>query len=186
MANTGPPASHFDFAQTLMAARTVPAPPDGTPGTPAEFPPTFGPAESEIEEAAPKPEVREGAVAIDLGVRQFSEVFMLWRPWEKCKRCRDKIDANEITLPEEGDYTCLHTRNRAYKEKVDHCLRGKGAITLREYFNLTNGNRMVHMEWCEKDPEAAEREKKKKELAAQNSLAPPHGTGDLGKTVPRI
>ena len=179
--SNGLSATHFDFAKTIVAAQAVPAKPEGAPGDLAEFPPTFGSPDEAVEEAAPQPEMHPGDVAVDLGVRQFSKVFLLWRPWEKCKRCLTAIDEQTIILPDESDYTCPHTHQAEYKEKVDFCLRGEGAITLRDYTTLANGNRMVHLEWCEKDPEAVERLRQKKEDAKQNSLAPTFGTGDLNK-----
>lgn len=187
MSGNGPSATHFDFSQTLIAARSVPAKPEGAPGELAEFPPKFAPIEEpEEEEIIPKPTAHSGDISIDLGALQFSEVFLLWRPWEKCKRCLTNIDDGDIVLPEESDYTCPHTHKVAYKEKVDFCMRGKGAITLRDYTTLANGNRMVHLEWCEKDPKAVERLRKKKEEEKLNSLAPTFGTGDLGKQQPII
>jgi hypothetical protein len=179
----GPTATHYDFASSLVAARTLPTAPDGVPGTIAEFPPTF-PPETLKEEQAPLPSMNAGDIATDLAVRQFSEVFLLWRPWEKCKRCLQAIDKDEIVLPEDSDYTCPHTHKAKYKEKVDFCLKGNGAMTLREYFNMANGNRLVHLEWVETDPEAAERLRRKAETAKQNSLAPTFGTGDLNMKPP--
>ena len=50
MSGNGPSATHFDFSQTLIAARSVPAKPEGAPGELAEFPPKFAPIEEPEED----------------------------------------------------------------------------------------------------------------------------------------
>jgi hypothetical protein len=174
-------ANRFNFADTVAAAKRLPLNPDGAPGDLSEFPAKFSPLPVPEEREVAKPQMFEGDIAVDVGTRIFSEVYVLWKPWEKCKRCLKAIDGENIILPEESDYTCPHTHRATYKEKVDFCLKGNGVITQREFFNLPNGTRCVHIEWLEQDPEAVERQKRKEEKRKQNSLAPTFGTGDLGK-----
>jgi hypothetical protein len=104
---------------------------------------------------------------------QFSEVLVLWRPWESCSVCRRQIEADPSLVPVEGTYICPHIQDKRYKEVIDHCLSGKGALATKEFFNLKNGTRVVHVEWLEGDPKHREKLRREAENAQKRSIYPP-------------
>lgn len=104
---------------------------------------------------------------------QFSEIFVLWRPWETCKACRDKLDAQPELMPEEGTYTCPHVQKSDYKDVIDRCLSGKGMLATKEFFNLKNGTRVVHVEWLEGDPVHMAKLEKEAAIARERAVYPP-------------
>jgi len=120
-------------------------------------------------------------MAVPIRALHFSEVYVIWRPYTACKQCRQQIETGEIQLPSDGDYTCRHVQKNEYKETMDKCLAGKGAFMLREHFNLMDGSRVAHIEWCEIDPEFVKEQKAKEKEALKNSIAPTFGVGDVGK-----
>lgn len=178
-----PEGNTYDFLKSIAAARVVPAPPEGSPGTPSEFTRIL-PTE-EIEEANPffKQDQDPSLIAAPTGTQHFSRVFVLWRDWTSCKRCKDALTSETVILPEDTDYVCPHVQENEYKQAMDRCLQGKGAVSLREYYNLHNGTRCVHMEWAEASPEYLEKLKEETKRAKENSLAPTFGTGDTGSAV---
>lgn len=105
---------------------------------------------------------------------QFSEVFVLWRPWETCAVCRTRITDDPSLMPEDDTYTCPHVQSRKYKESIDKCLAGKGMIVTKEFFNLKNGTRVAHVEWLEGDPEHIAKLRKEEEEARSRSVYPPN------------
>jgi hypothetical protein len=105
---------------------------------------------------------------------QFSEVFVLWRPWETCKVCKDKVDQNPELMPESDTYVCPHVQKTKYKETIDKCLSGKGMLATKEFFNLKNGTRVAHVEWLEGDPEHLARLQKEAEIARERAVYPPN------------
>jgi hypothetical protein len=121
-------------------------------------------------------DVKEGKPAIELAVTSFSEVFVLWRPWETCGRCKDAIndELNEIELPEVGDYTCPHVQKAEFKEVRDKCLRGDGLLSNEEFFNLKNGTRCVHIAWLEPDQAELKKLEKLKKIQQKNRDIYPH------------
>lgn len=104
---------------------------------------------------------------------QFSVVFVLWRPWETCAVCRDRIAADPSLMPDDDTYTCPHVQSRKYKETIDMCLSGKGMLATKEFFNLKNGTRVVHVEWLEGDPAHIEKLKTEAKLAQERAVYPP-------------
>lgn len=103
----------------------------------------------------------------------FSKVFLLWRPWNECARCMREINAGTITLPETGDHTCPHNQGDEYKRTVDRCLRGDGILQSRNYFNLKDGTRCVHIEWLEYDASYLRQLQKKEEIKKKHHVWPP-------------
>ena len=104
---------------------------------------------------------------------QFSEVSVLWRPWETCAVCKGRIEADPSLIPAEDTYTCPHVQNRKYKETIDKCLSGKGLLATKEFFNLKNGTRVAHVEWLEGDPEHIARLQQEALLAKERAVYPP-------------
>lgn len=177
--------SQFDYKKIIKDARTPVQDPQGNgQGTAVELPKLF--------EGEPKPppvmssEVSEDKISIEAAMRQFSKVFVIWRDWEECSRCSNDMEGDnpKVVLPDEGDYTCPHVNRREYKEIVDKCLSGDGVITLKESFNLQNGNRCVHLEWMEADAEAMRKIKRRAEEKKKNQVWPPDVEGAFAKDKP--
>jgi hypothetical protein len=105
---------------------------------------------------------------------QFSEVFVLWRPWETCSVCRGRINDDPSLMPEDDTYTCPHVQNKKYKETIDMCLSGKGMLATKEFFNLKNGTRVAHVEWLEGDPAHLAQLQKEAEIAKERAVYPPN------------
>lgn len=67
------------------------------------------------------------------------EVFVIWRPWESCKRCWYALDQKELTLPVDGDFVCPHTRIKEYKELLAKRSQGLCEFPSYEATTLKNG-----------------------------------------------
>lgn len=115
-----------------------------------------------------------GDPGIQVDCIHFSEVLTLWRPWETCYACKTLVMENNAVLPAEGTYECPHNNAARYHEVMTRCLSGKGVISTREYFNLKNGTRAVHIEWLEADPAAVARMKKEEAHRALHQVYPPN------------
>jgi len=169
----------FDFKQLVINAQTPPVVNAAGQGTAVELPPLF-------EEPPKTPpiissELKEDKVSIEVAMRQNTEVFTLWKPWEECRRCLAAMDANTTLLPDEQDYTCPHVQTEEYKRVINLCLRGDGVLTTKEMFNLPNGNRCVHVEWLVADEESMRRLKKQMEAKKANAVYPPDVAGAFKK-----
>lgn len=112
-------------------------------------------------------------IGVKVRCLQSSEVLVLWRPFESCPVCRDKVAADPTLMPEDGTYTCPHTQRTRYKEIIDKCLAGKGMLATKEFFNLKNGTRVAHVEWLEGDPKHIEQLRKEAETAKERAVYPP-------------
>lgn len=44
------------------------------------------------------------------------EVFLIYRPWEKCSRCIAALKNESLSLPPDGDHVCPHTRLKEYRQ----------------------------------------------------------------------
>ncbi len=145
---------------------------DNTPAV--EMPSAFGKLESPYMQ---KPSQGGG---VELSYRSFTKVFVLWRSFHSCQRCLAQINNgkdDEVTLPETGEYTCPHTHNDEYKVAVDNILAGKGLLDTREYFNLHDGTRCVHLSWFEVDAAAARKNEKADKFKKDNAVWPPNVAG---------
>ncbi len=174
-----PGDNSFDFKQLVVEARTPPEPADVGQGTAVELPHLFEePAKASPVVAA---EVAEDKVSIEVAMLQNTKVFTLWRPWEECRRCYKAFKQEEITLPEDGDYTCPHVQSAEYKTIVDTCLRGDAVLTAKEMFNLPNGSRCVHIEWLVADADSMRKLKRQMENKKKTAVYPPDVEGAFKK-----
>jgi len=121
-------------------------------------------------------DLEKGKPALELAVRSFSEVYVLWRPWETCGRCKDSLNDPESSeeLPEVGDYVCPHTQKMDYKITKDRCLSGDALLASEEFFNLKNGTRCVHICWLEPDPDILKKLETMQKLKAKNRAMYPY------------
>lgn len=67
------------------------------------------------------------------------EVFVIWRPWESCNRCWTAVKMEKLTLPDEGDYVCPHTRMSEYKGLLKKRSQGLCEFPAHESTTLKNG-----------------------------------------------
>lgn len=177
--------SQFDYKRIITDARTPAEDPQVTgQGTAVELPKLF--------DAEPKSlpimssEVPEDKISIEAAMRQFTKVFIIWRDWEECSRCSHDMEGDnpKVVLPDTGDYICPHVNVKEYKETIDRCLKGEGVITVKENFNLQNGNRCVHLEWMEADADAMRKIKRMAEEKKKNQVWPPDVEGAFQKDRP--
>jgi hypothetical protein len=138
----------------------------------SELPTLFGPPKrndpliaKDIEDLQPSRKVR---------MVSFTKTFVLWRPWEKCDRCKGMLHREEITLPEVGDWTCPHVQVVDYKDVKDRTLSGEGLKEFEEHFQLHDGTRCVQFSWLETDPEFLAEMEEKAKKAEEERVYPPN------------
>lgn len=112
-------------------------------------------------------------IGVKVKCLHFSEVLVLWRPWESCPVCKHAVSDDPSLMPPAGTYVCPHTQTDEYKTVIDRCLEGKGALSTKEFFNLKNGTRVAHVEWMEGDPVHLAKLKKEAEEARARQIYPP-------------
>jgi hypothetical protein len=172
-------SSGFKYPQIVQEARQLPAPSETEQGNVTELIPLVD--GNKLKNPFVAEESGEEKVGVELAYRVFSRVFVIWRPWEICKRCQDDLDTQKVVLPNSGDYSCPHTQAVEYKEIVDRCLKGDGVVSTKEAFNLKNGTRCVHLEWLEADPERMAEFKKQEAERIKNQVYPPDVAGAFAK-----
>jgi len=168
--------SGFNYSELAQKARTLPDTKEGAPSNVVELAPVFKPPKN-ADSPYIETDVPDDKPALQMHYLSFTKVFVLWRPWEKCKRCITAIDQGTVTLPEQSDYSCPHTQKVAYKEIIDRGLKGNAVLTAKEPFNLPNGTRCVHVEWMEPDPEQKKKIEKEMEERKKNRVYPPDVAG---------
>lgn len=113
-----------------------------------------------------------GKLAMDLNCVSFSKVFVLWRPWTSCIRCKLAMAKEGFEFPETGDYRCPHTEEEEYKKTKDMCLRGEAVLQKEEFFNVrSDDSRCVHILWWRLDENSV---KKMKKRASADRVWPPN------------
>lgn len=77
------------------------------------------------------------------------EVFVLFRPWENCARCRAQLEreGEALAIELEGDRVCPHTRRSAYLALRARMLKdGLRQVSCREE-TLKNGVIQISVSW---------------------------------------
>lgn len=91
-------------------------------------------------------------------IKYYCRVFVLFRPWEECTRCKTvlrakKNDQGEYELPEllrnDEDFTCPHNELREYTELVNRIQDTKGANLMRQLDTLKTGTVQALVQWAE-------------------------------------
>lgn len=174
-------SSGFNYAEIASKARTVPEVTEDGPSNIVELAAVFKPPvewpDSKGQHPYIQTDIPEEKVAPEILFTASSKVFILWRPWERCRRCQQAIDSGHTVLPEIGDYTCPHVENAEYKAVIDKGLRGDAVLTLKEAFNMQDGSRCVHVEWMEPDPVRKKEIEKMMEERKKNRVWPPDVEG---------
>ena len=175
--------SGFNYAEVASKVRTVTVVESPPPSNVVELAQVFGPKlepkGNPYMEAGPVPDDK---VAPEMYYLAFSKVYVIWRPWESCRRCMASIDHGTTVLPEDGDYACPHTDQSKYKDVIDRGLRGDAVLTSKDTFNLADGSRCVHVEWLEPDPVRKRELEKLAKEKAENRVYPPDVEGFMKGT----
>lgn len=66
-------------------------------------------------------------------------VYVIWRPWETCFRCRLDLKEAKVTLPDVGDYVCPHTMMAEYKALLAKRTKRLCELASHESTTLKNG-----------------------------------------------
>lgn len=158
-----------NFASAIAQSRAVPDNAENDPSV--DLPSAFGKTKNPYMQGP-----SQGG-GVELNYRSFTRVFVLWRNFLSCKRCMAVINngkEDEVILPEVGEYTCPHNHIAEYKDALDSLLAGKTILDLREYFNLHDGTRCVHLSWFEVDAAVARAQEKAEKFKKENAVWPPN------------
>lgn len=143
------PGDKDDFATILSRAQQLPEVAEGngkdlpTDGFPLPVAPHH-----RVVDASQDPRGIEGTIAYDFTV--FRDVFMIYRPWEGCRRCAEAIGNQLVTIPTDGDYSCPHTDKLRYQGIVNRCLAGELLMGSENEVVQKDGSIVVSMKWFEK------------------------------------
>jgi len=158
--------------EILQSSRTLPG-----ENTDAELSTIFGGSAAPASPFVNAEEIKDSTstkVATPMLVESFVRTFVIWRPWESCRRCLHAIEADESILPaDEGDYTCPHTQVREFKRTKDACYQGEGAPTREDYSSLKNGTQIVTFAWIQPDEKFKRQEAAKQAAKKKNQIFPP-------------
>jgi hypothetical protein len=89
--------------------------------------------------------------------RANRRVFLIYRPWQYCDRCRDGIAKGSIILPDEGDIECQHTMVGEYQDVMDDILKGKVLLGSETEITNKDGSVAVSLRWYSPVPKSATR-----------------------------
>jgi hypothetical protein len=165
--------SGFDLTQRLLGERSIEEIDTVSSGVAAELPPIFSVKDATKEQPFVEPKARPDQVSIQKYFVTHSKVFLIWRSWETCEKCKTEINTGELILPETGSYMCPHTDVLEYQRVCNHILAGNGVIVSKEHFNIKRGDRLTHMEWLEGDPKKIA-EQRAKMQADNDPVYPPN------------
>lgn len=168
--------SKFDFLNAIASAKTVPESPAVSNGQAVGLPAIFE-TEGEAEERDSE-YVKKEANPIKLGVETYleanSKVFVIYRPWEKCSRCKEAISDGEISLPTDvGDHTCLHTQLDEYQAILNAGLKGDIVLTTKEAISTPDGVQRVHLEWLAPNEDRKRAIERKLRIKKTKAVYPP-------------
>ena len=134
MANVGP----GDFVSIFGQA------PD-----PGDFSGPMGPKPSPGAEQVPH-DSRDGIPGQSkYDYRAHRRVFLIYRPWHYCDRCRDAIAKGDIILPDEGDIECKHTMVDEYQRVMEDILKGRVLLGSETEITNKDGSVAVSLRWYE-------------------------------------
>jgi len=101
-----------------------------------------------------------------------TDTYVLYRPWDKCNRCKDAIlgpvegrdDEGEIIrgdptveLPDTGDYSCPHIGKSDYEKTIMRIKREQLAYTQPTVTTLATGLVQATLQWWEPADGAVEK-----------------------------
>jgi hypothetical protein len=162
----------LDFAAALSAAQTPPMPATDGVDLVDGFPLPIAKTHKVID-SSKDPIGVPGALVYDYHVQR--KVFVIFRPYWECDRCRDAMLNHEIILPTEGDYDCPHTHIKGYKEVVDRALAGQIVIAPEVEQTLKDGTILVSVKWWESKINHKRMRQLQREAAREQGEEPPSG-----------
>ena len=144
----GPTEAGSDFASVISSSQLRPDEVNNK-GTelPDGFPLRAAPHHRVVDDVA-EPDRIDGVTAYDFKLHR--EVFTLFRPWEKCKRCESEIKVGTVIMPLVGDYVCPHTRKLEYEKISDDILDGKFLFGSEQETSSPDGTVYISLRWYEK------------------------------------
>jgi hypothetical protein len=102
-------------------------------------------------ERSPVDEIIQGAAARArtkaIPYEYQHDVFVVFRPWENCPRCKAQLESGDLALPDEGDHVCPHTRRADYHALWRKIFAGDLKFISRKEETLKNGVTRVSIEW---------------------------------------
>jgi hypothetical protein len=144
----GPAPLKEDFASILSRAQQVPEVADGNGKDLPDGFPFEATAHHKVVDTTKDEAGIEGVVAYDFTC--FRQVFLIYRPWDSCKRCAQDMGNNIVQLPAEGDYTCPHTDLVKYQGIVNKALAGEFLMGPENEVVQKDGSIVISMKWFEK------------------------------------
>lgn len=85
-------------------------------------------------------------------LRVSQDTFLIFRPWQGCRRCQKMVEDGELLLPENSDLTCRHTRHTEYVSLMNKLRNAErnGPVRLSyDEFNNDRGERYAAVAWEE-------------------------------------
>lgn len=137
-----------DFASLLGKAST---PPDTQSGAGRDLPDGFPlPVQPHhrVVDADKDPNGIEGLIKYDF--TGFRAVYLIYRPWEHCTRCKDDIGNSVVTLPTDSDYTCPHTDLVKYQQVLNRGLSGEYLLGPENEVIQKDGSIVISLKFFEK------------------------------------
>jgi hypothetical protein len=162
----------LDFAAALSAAQTPPQPVADGVDLPDGFPLPIAKTHRVID-SNKDPTGVPGALAYDYHVQR--KVFVIYRPYWECNRCRDDMLNNMVSMPKEGDYECPHVHIKGYQEVVDKALAGQIIIGPELERVLKDGTILVSLKWWEQKLNHKRMRQLQREAARERGDEPPSG-----------
>ncbi len=142
------PNGEDGFAAVLGRAQKLPTVnEDAGKDLPDGFPIPSG-LHHRVVDTSNDPTAIEGLIAYDFTVHRG--VYMIYRPWESCRRCLEAIGNNMIQPPVDGDMTCTHTQMAAYEAVINRTLSGEFLAGSEQDVIQKDGSIVVSVKWYEK------------------------------------
>ena len=105
-------------------------------------------AHHRVVDATNDPAAIEGLIAYDFTCRR--DVYLIFRPYDGCNRCASAIAANNVSIPQTGDYTCPHTRLAEYEAVMNRTLAGEFLFGSENEVVQKDGSILISLKWFEK------------------------------------
>lgn len=138
-----------DFASILTRAQQAPEVAEGNgKDLPTDGFPLPVATHHRVVDQVQDPKGIEGLVAYDF--TGFRAVFLIYRPWDGCRRCVEAMGNGTVTLPVDGDYTCPHTDLVKYQNILNRCLAGEYLAGGENELVQKDGSVVISMKWFEK------------------------------------
>lgn len=144
----GPNQGNDSFASVLSRAQQLPEVADGQgKDLPDGFPLPVA-THHKVVDTAKDPTAIEGMVAYDFTCHRA--IYLIYRPWDVCKRCTEALGNGHVALPTDGDYTCPHTDLAKYQVTVNRTLSGEALYGSENEVVQKDGSIVISVKWYEK------------------------------------